>query len=98
MSPEEEASLANLLAKQKAEYGAPVLQLLPGGGSNDPNKERARSFLRDIEQGRINEYVLVGLAPNQQTLSMVYSHAPASFSILGALSATLHVLRRTITG
>jgi len=50
MSPEEEASLANLLAKQKAEYGAPVLQLLPGGGSNDPNKERARSFLRDIEQ------------------------------------------------
>lgn len=110
MTADEESVLADLLAKKKAEeeqaiapvlqveQGAPVLRIIPGGALSDPDQERVRAFVRNIENGQIEQYVLVGLTPGTHRLSMVFSHAPASFEMLGALDSVLHIQRRTVTG
>jgi len=72
---------------------------IQGGKQADPeNIARLRAFLKKVESGEIQQFVGVGLRPDGVNLDIIYSHARASFEMIGALKTASAYLMRAILG
>lgn len=102
MSPDEEKLLTLLLKKQEEEAratGAPVLRLIQGDKPPDSGAAvQLREFLRKVENGEIQQFEIIGLAPGGLNLDARHSHTKSSFEMLGAQLVTLLLRVRSILG
>ena len=91
MSPEEQRMLDLLLKKQGEEQGAPVLQLIQGGGEKNAMADRFEEMAAAARRGEIFDYAIaVVRQPDQkglQQMSFAWGSKVPSIQIMAAASA-----------
>ena len=91
MSPDEEQTLERLLQKQKEEQGAPVLQLLQGGGEKNVIVAKLEEFAAMARRGEVFDFaVALVLQPQDgaQRMTFAWGSKVPTLQIVGA-AATL---------
>jgi hypothetical protein len=91
MTPEDQQTLDLLLKKQKEEAGAPVLQLIRGGGEQNAMAAKFEELVEMARRGEIFDYaVALVLQPGAngfQHMIFAWGSQVPSAQVLGAASA-----------